>query len=752
MKRAVLLLLLLSTSAVAQVGTWRTYTDMQDVRDLVIGNAGLWAATSGGVFFEAGASFTRYTNVDGLSAVDYTAIARGGDDLVVAGSSTGMINVREASGAWFEVSDIARATEYPSRGITTIAMRDGLAYIGTEFGVAVFDPVRREFGDTWQKFGSLRARLPVLALHFAGDRLWVATGEGVASGDLNSINLKDPASWTAYTGTASGEFGTITAMAAIGGGPLIATQNKLFRFDGVDWEEFVGVLPGGRVRALVRSGEDAMLVTEYGLYRVGADAIVTQVGDRVDSPAYPLGTQLTDVAVAEDGTVILASNHGIARWVEGSPWDFRKPNGPNSNFIQSLTVDPATGLLWVASGTSAGGSGIYRFDGDQWTNLTVSNTPELLTNAITDIVPKGDGSLWLATWGEGVLDYSPGGSIEAYNNGNVPGFPGVPENADFAAVRTLRMDSRGNLWMLHYNAPTSLLGVHTVEGNWHFISDPTIPTELEVRMFTIDQFDQKWIVVGDPDFRGILVFNDNRSPSQFSDDTWIRLRASDANVLNADADVTTVTSDLLGDVWIGTDRGLRTVFNPGEPDRVSKTCFNTRCNIEGQFITTIAIDPVNNKWIGTKEGVFVLSADGSEIIAQYDVDNSPLLDNEIQAITIHPETGVAYIATRRGLSSLATPYVQPVTAFEDLRVSPNPFRPGRDERVMIDGLVEGAVIKILSVSGNLVAEIASPGGRVGFWDGRTQDGEYAASGIYIVVAAAPNGSQAATAKLAVVRP
>jgi ligand-binding sensor domain-containing protein len=752
MKRAVLLLLLLSTSAIAQVGTWHTYTDMQNVRDIVIGPDGLWAATSGGVFYESGELFTRYTNVDGLSAVDYTAVARGTDGLLVAGSSTGMVNVREASGAWFEVSDIARATEYPSRGITTIAMREGLAYIGTEFGVAVFDPDRREFGDTWLKFGALRAQIPVLAMHFAGDRLWVATGEGVASGDLSSINLKDPASWTTYTGTGSEDFGEIAAMASVGGQPLIATQSKLYRFSGTAWEEFVGVLPGGQVRSLYSSGDVAMLVTQYGLYRVGADAIVTQIGERVDTPTYPVGTVLSDVAVDAEGNVILASNRGVARWTESQPWDFRKPNGPNSNFIQSMVVDPSSGLLWVASGTSAGGSGVYQFDGARWTNLTVSTTPDLLTNAITDVVPAGSGALWLATWGGGVLNYSPGGTFEAYNNSNVPGFPGVPENTDFAAVRTLRMDSRGNLWMLHYNAPTSLLGVRTAEGNWHFISDPTIPTELEVVMFTIDQFDQKWIVVDDPDFRGILILNDNRTPSQFSDDTWIRLRASDANVLNADADVTTVTVDLLGDVWIGTDRGLRTVFNPSEPDRVSKTCFNTRCNIEGQYITTIAIDPVNNKWIGTKEGVFVLSADGSEIIAQYDVENSPLLDNEIQAITIHPETGVAYIATRRGLSSLVTPYVQPVTTFEDLVVSPNPFRPGIDERVMIDGLVEGAVIKILSVSGNLVAEIASPGGRVGFWDGRTTEGEYAASGVYFVVAAAPNGSQAATAKLAVVRP
>jgi hypothetical protein len=213
-----------------------------------------------------------------------------------------------------------------------------------------------------------------------------------------------------------------------------------------------------------------------------------------------------------------------------------------------------------------------------------------------------------------------------------------------------------------------------------------------------------------------------------------------------------VAVDILGDVWVGTDRGLRTIFNPSEPERVSKTCFNTRCNIEGQYITSIAVDPVNNKWIGTKEGVFVLSADGSDIIAQYDTDNSPLLDNEIVALTIHPETGVAYIATQRGLSSVVTPYVQPVASFDKLVVAPNPFRPGIDDRIMIDGLVEGAVIKILSISGNLVAELVSPGGRVGFWDGRTMDGDFAPSGIYFVVAASPNGAQTATAKLAVVRP
>ena len=140
-----------------------------------------------------------------------------------------------------------------------------------------------------------------------------------------------------------------------------------------------------------------------------------------------------------------------------------------------------------------------------------------------------------------------------------------------------------------------------------------------------------------------------------------------------------------------------------------------------------------------------------ECLAQYDTDNSPLLDDEIETLLIHPTTGVAYIATRRGLSSLATAYVQPDAVFGELTVGPNPFRPGMDERLVINGLVEGSVIKILTVAGKLVAEIATPGGRVGFWDGRSDDGDLAPTGVYFVVAAAPNGSQSAVAKVAVVR-
>ncbi|MBE0645857.1 MAG: hypothetical protein IH600_17380 [Bacteroidetes bacterium] len=751
MKRVVLLLLLITSAATAQVGTWHTYTDMKLVRDVVAGDDGYWAATSGGVFHaHADGSFDRYTNVDGLSVIDYTAIAMDAGGSVIAGSSTGMINVYTPTGGWYEVSDITRAEEIPARGVTTIRTHEGKAYIGTEFGLAVYDLERREFGDTYQKFGSLPLRSRVNAVHFDGTKIWVATAAGVAVGDLTNINLKDPANWTSWD-TENGEaFGNVQDVFVYEGNPLAILENNVItRYNGSAWLPWVGS-PGGTILRMAEHAGVLYMITDLGLYEVDRSSAVLQLGDMLNLPLYPQGTRFMDIDIAKDGTIGLGSTFGMTLYAPGTPWTFRKPDGPNSNFFRALSVD-SDGVLWAASGITDGGRGAYAFDGVEWVNHTVALDPRIRTDGITDAAPESGGVMWFATWGNGVFSRQPDGETTYYDGSNVPGFPGITDNANFPAVRALQFDSRGNLWTLHYLSNARMLGCRTPQGQWYFFSDPSLPNGMIVTDFAIDQFDQVWVMVDDPAFRGILIFNANRTPAQTSDDSWTRLRANDENGINADEDVTSLAVDVLGDMWIGTDRGLRTVFNPGQPDRVSKTCFNTRCNIEGQYITSIAVDPVNNKWLGTKEGVFVLSADGSDILAHYDTDNSPLLDDEIETLLIHPGTGVAYIATKRGLSSLVTAFVQPETTFGTLTVGPNPFRPGKDEHVMIDGLVEASIIKILSVSGDLVAEIATPGGRIGFWDGRTSKGDFAPSGIYFIVAAAPNGSQSAVAKVAVVR-
>jgi hypothetical protein len=69
---------------------------------------------------------------------------------------------------------------------------------------------------------------------------------------------------------------------------------------------------------------------------------------------------------------------------------------------------------------------------------------------------------------------------------------------------------------------------------------------------------------------------------------------------------------------------------------------------------------------------------------------------------------------------------------------------------LIDGLVENSTVKVLGIDGTLVREIASPGGRVGFWDGRDMNGKEVGSGVYVLVAYSSDGSRVAKGKVAVV--
>ena len=49
---------------------------------------------------------------------------------------------------------------------------------------------------------------------------------------------------------------------------------------------------------------------------------------------------------------------------------------------------------------------------------------------------------------------------------------------------------------------------------------------------------------------------------------------------------------------------------------------------------------VARKWIGTvADGVYLVSADGQEILQHFTTDNSPLISDEIQSIAVNPQTG-----------------------------------------------------------------------------------------------------------------
>jgi hypothetical protein len=171
------------------------------------------------------------------------------------------------------------------------------------------------------------------------------------------------------------------------------------------------------------------------------------------------------------------------------------------------------------------------------------------------------------------------------------------------------------------------------------------------------------------------------------------------------------------------------------------------------FVQTMAVDALNNKWIGTNNGVFVVNSDGTQLLQTYNVasTNGQLLANDVRSIAIDQKRGIAYFGTEQGLSSLAIEPVQTNQSYSQLEVGPNPFILPSSQPLTIRNLVASSTIKIITVSGFLVTQFEAQGGGRAFWDGRDKNGAFVSSGIYFIVAFAENGSQTVTGKVAVIR-
>ena len=84
--------------------------------------------------------------------------------------------------------------------------------------------------------------------------------------------------------------------------------------------------------------------------------------------------------------------------------------------------------------------------------------------------------------------------------------------------------------------------------------------------------------------------------------------------------VSALAIDKDDELWLATSSGVTIIRDTRHPtQQVSKVYYGA---VRDLPINTIAIDALNNKWLGTQKGVFVLSPDGNSLIASYDVQST----------------------------------------------------------------------------------------------------------------------------------
>jgi ligand-binding sensor domain-containing protein len=723
----------------AGVGEWKTYTAKREIRDLVVDRGIVWAATNGGLFSyrPADNTFNEFTTSEGLQSIDLTAVTADVNGSIWIGASNGFIHVyNPLTKQWGYVSDIALRSD-PAKRINALQTNGDTLFILSDIGVSVFSISRMEFGDTYARFGTPSNQIvgEVTSLQRFDGRLWVGTRNGAASTSLSNPNPSAPETWQVYTIQQGLPSNTISGIGALNDTLFAGTPSGLAYFNGISWsavqsttgQNIVDVFFGSAIYYITTSE-----LREYG-------------GSFPGSIVSGFSSNLT--AIASDS--ILGSSASGIFFRSGLAWTSKLPIGPPSNKFVGIAVDERG---WVWSGTGpANGEGFMSFDGNIWRLYSTATDARLRNNNYYKVSIGRNNSKWVSNWGAGVVLVDGQGIVQKVLNKSNGLPPSLEIDTFFVVVGGVATDPQGVAWITNRTGRTDTAVVlFKPDSSLSYIVG--LQTREPDNVFTdvvIDFNGTKWFA----NFSrfepappvGFFYYNE-RYTLPGTTNGWGKLTSADG--LTSDK-VWSVAVDREGELWIGSDQGVTIIFDPASP-RAGMAIYHP---LRDQIVQGIAVDALNNKWIATKQGVFVLSPDGTTILDRYTVENTSgkLLDNDVASLAINNNTGVVYFGTEKGLSSLSTVSINPNRSFAELSFAPNPFYLPSRTQLTVDGLAQNSTIKILSIDGSLVKEIQTPGGRIGFWDGTDEKGTLVSSAIYLVVAYSENGSKVATGKVAVIR-
>jgi hypothetical protein len=744
------LLLLCATGAGAQppVGQWREHLPYNAaIRVCATGNQ-VYCATSQSLLrvdLEENSihrlSKTTGLSETGVSALQYNPVT----DRVIVGYNNSNIDFIK-DGRITNINDIKRKNIIGDKNIYNVFTRNRFAYICCGFGVVVLDEDRRETRETWiiGNNGNL-ARVNGLAADT--QFFYAATSEGLKQAPLNSTALPDYRSWNLVTGLSAG---IVSEVQLLGNNIIVLKNDSIYIQQGGQWNFFYN----GSSIANMNVSDGRLLVCEQGaapkvtvLNTAGAIESTIRQNNLPEAPRQ---------AIRKNGDVWLADFFKGLYKVANNNFTVYTPNAPPGGASGELLF--ANETMWVAAGTvndawnyTFNRNGFYGLKDDFWNTYWKFTIPA--TDTMLDFITLAANSknqLYAGSFGGGLLELNVNSNVVVYKQ-NSSLQPAIGDPGSYR-VSGLAVDADDNLWVANYGAP-SVLHVKKAAGGWRAFNTPFFLFDNAVAQVLVDDANQKWIV--SPKQNGLICYNSGTSIDNTADDRWKLYKAGAGNGNLPDNDVYCIAKDKDGLLWVGTARGIALVPCPGEvftnagceavlpivqQDRFAGFLF------QNEIVQTIAVDGANRKWVGTKNGVWLISPDGDKIIYRFSEDNSPLLSNDVKKIAIDPKTGEVFFATFRGICSFRSTATEGGEVNENVLVFPNPVPPGYTGTIAIRGLATNAIVKITELDGRLVYQTRALGGQA-VWNGKDYKGRTVSSGAYQVLVTSETNNEKVAAKI-----
>ena len=746
-------------SGYSQTFHWQSYTNTDDIKDIIWHNNQVWCATSGGLmaYQPDTQTFQVWTNSEGLTdnnvqalGVDFSDriwIGLENSDINIVNPTNGTVIVREdLAGEIFEITAIDTTNQWilvaHDIGLTIYREGEGAG------GVQVAETVR--------KFGTFPSEERVSDLVVVDTSIWVSTFYGVARASTSDAPLSPPSAWTNYTISQGLPQNNVIALTVWQGTVVAGTALGASRFNGQQFEPLGAQL---NIVGLYAAGDSLWAWTADGLYKWNGTQWQSEGGNH----PYIKGLALDNQARLWAGHQNRNSTRGSLAFFLQGQWSERIiRNGISWNKIHSLYVDSFQRLWVTGSSDLEGGTlcGLNLLDEAGWHNWTSQNAlyrSGFFYNQARTIAEDSHGGIWGGSFGGGVINVREiVNDTLIFNSYTYTGAPnpwliGYSGDIYFVLVQDVTSDAIGNLWILNRGAangnmlvqvPNSYLADPHPEGpnTWNYFSVTGEALDPDQDDLFADNYGRIWIGGGDiNDSPGKIYVLVGDSANY----DWTVFTFETALYVN-DMEI-----DQTGTLWLATRNGIYYAMIPYDLSTFDILPFYG--GAVGGNVQTIHVDAQNNKWFGTDRGISVLNA-AYTWTHQFPVDEGcipgGMVGGNIQKIYSNYANGDVWIATTTGLSLVKTPYRSSGGPLSTVKVFPNPFHADGSTQLHFK-TVDFHRALIYSITGKRIRDLTALDAMMG-WDGRDSNGDLVGGGVYIILVTSVTGNSK-LGKVAVVR-
>jgi ligand-binding sensor domain-containing protein len=731
-------------SADFRVDNWKSHTSLLDVITVAVDHKDrIWAGSSGGAFVygKSDGSYKKFDNINAFLSSQITVIkAHKEREIVMLGTFDGYIEIFTPDEKWIHITDIYNQ-QFSNPIINDIQFLGDKAYIAGGFGLAVFDLNNMVFLETIKRYGNFPNQTLTNKILIDNNTIWLATDVGVAKAQIND-QLANPAVWTNYDSQDGLYDKKILNLTSVNNIVYAMSERTVKKLQDDFFAEYI---ESPDQLTSISGFDNNVVYTNQFLMRIGANTI------NIKHPTLIRGFEIAQNVSEEPYFIFNYRDAGIGIYQNDTLIHY-KPNSPITNSFRSLSVDE-DGILWLATMSGATSRGFASYDGENWNNYTSPVYPVLKTNEYHKITAR-NGKVYASNWGAGIYIFDKKDTITEgvlYDRSNSV-LVGLATSPDYIVVGKSEVDNKGWVWMacLGTISPGPSLVAISPDGKSYGFINKQSPNSRQFMTIGIDFYGTKWVGGAPVHGLGLLYYNENGTPDDFTDDVSEMLTTSQIpNLLENTHNCIAV--DKLGTVWIGTTKGVAVIINPSAVlNNRNNLIVRSLARLLGEInVNDIVVDAQNNKWIATSDGVWVVDSDGASVLAYINSSNSPLPTNEVFALGYDGKFGKMFFSTRFGVYEATTLSVIPSDKYE-IVCYPQPYDPNKDSEMVIDGLVEYSELKILTSDGSFVRRIVT-GSKRTVWDGKDENGNVVNSGIFLVVATSLTTKETAVQKIAVVR-